>query len=99
MDDLPVLKYRWGCDFFHTPFRYGIGVEIHFWGRFLVGGRIGSLWFSWGQQTVFDSTSVGTVAFTAVAPSPKVEKVVFARQFAELLGRADKMRGREKFKR
>lgn len=44
------FRYRWGFDGFRTPFRWGLGVEVHVDGRFLVGCRVGSWLLSFGQQ-------------------------------------------------
>ncbi len=47
-------KYRWGFDWFRTPWRWGIGFEMCCHHSFLVGVRIGSLLVSWGQQHVYE---------------------------------------------
>ena len=54
-----TLKYRWGFEAYRTPFRYGLGIEVHMNGRFLIGGRIGSWLISFGQQAIYP-TEFGT---------------------------------------
>ncbi len=52
--------WRVGFDTFRTPRRYGLGLEMHFGGRFLVGVRIGSLWVSWGWQVDYSDCKAYT---------------------------------------
>ena len=49
-------KYRWGWDCFATHGRYGLGIEVHPFDRFVIGLRIGPLYISYGWQYEFGVT-------------------------------------------
>lgn len=51
LDD--IFTYRWAFDAFRTKKRYGLGIELVLARRFLIGIRLGSWMFSFGQQIVW----------------------------------------------
>jgi hypothetical protein len=54
------ISYRWGWEVFRTARRYGLGVELHVNGSFLIALRLGPWMVSWGQQIVFKDYSNST---------------------------------------
>jgi len=56
--EVEIRRY-WGFDWFHTPWRWGLGFELNVGAGFVIGVRVGSLWCSWGRQIDFSPHVIG----------------------------------------